>query len=135
MSEGLSRVPAMVVFSNQRIGPAMELMVSPEVASAILQATADAARPVAQGRWEHELVRWLDEHALHAAGLDVCEIAWTPEHFEGQRSFLVEAIRKAAIASNHARALGLWAQLVDVHPRESVVVGRRWLWASNHVSI
>jgi hypothetical protein len=120
----------MIVFSNQRLGPAAELLVSPEVAAAILRATAEAARPLAEGRWEHELVRWLEDRAVRAdAGFDVGDIAWSPEHFERQRSFLIDAIQRAALGSEHARALGLWARLIDAHPRDSVVVGRRWLWA------
>ena len=46
----------MVVFSNRRLGPAAEIAVSPDVGSTMLRETAEAARPLAQSRWEHELV-------------------------------------------------------------------------------
>jgi hypothetical protein len=118
----------MIVFSNHRLGPAAELLVSLEVAECMLRETADAARPSAAARWEVELVRWLDAHANRPDGLDVGDIAWTPEHFEHQRQFLLEAIERAAAGSEHARALARWAGMIEAHPRDSVQVGRRWTW-------
>jgi hypothetical protein len=124
----------MVVFSNQRLGPRAELVVSNEVAAAMLQATADAIRTRAEARWEHELVRWLDEHARVAIRvtstqtLDVGEIAWTRDHFDAQRWFLLDAIVRAAIRSEHASALERWRQMIEAHPRDSVQFGRRWNW-------
>src|SRR5690606_17617451 len=56
--------PEMIVFANRRIGPAAELLVSPAVAASMLRATAEAARPEAAARWEHELVRWLEARAI-----------------------------------------------------------------------
>lgn len=136
MSDALSRVRAMVVFSNHRLGAASELLVSPEVASAMLRSTAEAARPLAQGRWEHELVLWLEDRSRSVgATVDVGEFAWSPENFERQRRFVTEAIERAAMASDHARALGLWARMIVAHPRDSVVVGRRWRWTSQSASI
>jgi len=130
----------MVVFSNRRLGPASELLVSAAVARAMLQATATAARPEAEARWEHELVRWLEERATPPEAatpesprgrpadptIDVAEIAWTPDNFDRQRRFLLRAIEQAAEASEHARALRLWAQMIEAHPRDSVQFGRRW---------
>lgn len=130
----------MIVFANRRIGPAAELLVSPAVAASMLRATAEAARPEAAARWEHELVRWLEARAIQpeaggAGGvrgrpvdtvIDVAEIAWTPENFDRQRGFLLRAIEQAAAASEHARALRLWAQLVEAYPKDSVQFGRRW---------
>jgi hypothetical protein len=116
----------MIVFSNHRLGPAAELLVSPEVAAGMLRETAVAAAPAAAGWWELELVRWLVDRALHPHTLDVGEIAWSPEHFEGQRRFLIEAIATAAERSEHARALARWAAMIEAHPRESVQVGRPW---------
>jgi hypothetical protein len=119
----------MVVFSNHRLGPTAELLVSREVATELLREVADAAGPSAQARWEHELVDWLERCAASdGVTLDVSDIAWTPEHFERQRGFLVEAIRRAAGASPHARALVRWCRMIEAHPRESVLVGRRWHW-------
>lgn len=124
----------MVVFSNQRLGPRAELVVSNEVAAAMLQATADAIRTRAEARWERELLRWLDERALATArvttteSLDVGEIAWTRDHFDAQRWFLLDAIVRAAIRSEHASALERWRQMIEAHPRDSVQFGRRWNW-------
>jgi hypothetical protein len=125
-----------VVFSNQRLGPSAELVVSNEVAAAMLQATADAIRTRVEARWEHELLRWLDERA-RAVGrltttetLDVGEIAWTRDHFDAQRWFLVDAIVRAAMHSEHASALERWRQMIEAHPKGSVQLARRWTWTS-----
>jgi hypothetical protein len=124
----------MVVFSNRRLGPAAELQVSPEVGSSMLRTTAEAARPLAQSRWEHELVVWLEDRSRQWADLDVSDIAWSPENFERQRAFVTGAIERAAISSPHGRALARWARQIADHPRESVVVGRRWQWISQHAT-
>ena len=124
----------MVVFSNQRLGPRAELVVSNEVAAAMLQATADAIRTRAEARWERELLRWLDERALATArvttteSLDVGEIAWTRDHFDAQRWFLVESLARATLHSAHGPALERWRQMIEAHPRDSVQFGRRWNW-------
>jgi len=118
-----------VVFTNQRIGPSAELLVSDEVAAAMLHATADAASRAAEARWEHELVRWLAARAkIRGRALDVGDIAWTPDHFEAQRRFLIDAIVRAALGSEHGGALGRWRRMIEAHPRDSVQVGRRWQW-------
>ena len=119
----------MIVFSNHRLGPAAELLVSSEVAESMLRAVADAARPLAEGRWECELVKWLSDRAVdHDAldAIDVGDVAWTPEHFERQRQFLVSAIVRAAQGSGHGRALARWVAMIEAHPRDCVQVGRRW---------
>lgn len=130
----------MVVFSNRRLGPASELLVSADVAEAMLHATAAAARPEAEARWEHELVRWLEGRMARSelaepgpprarppeAIIDVGEIAWTPENFDRQRRFLLGAIERAAEGSQHARALQRWARMIEEHPKDSVQFGRRW---------
>ena len=118
----------MVVFSNRRLGARAELIVSPPVAAEMLRATAATARPMATGRWELELVRWLEQRAGSATGVDVSEIAWTPEHFGVQRGFLIDAIRRAAAVSEHGPALLHWARMIEAHPTDSVQVGRRWEW-------
>ncbi|MBL0215518.1 MAG: hypothetical protein IPQ07_16735 [Myxococcales bacterium] len=119
----------MVVFSNRRLGPAAEMLVSPEVGGAILREAAAAARPLAQSRWEHELVVWLEDRSRRLGGdLDVGDIAWSPENFERQRAFLCGAIEQAGLASTHTRALTQWAKQIATHPREAIVVGRRWQW-------
>ena len=122
----------MVVFSNRRLGARAELIVSPPVAAEMLRTTAESARPFASGRWENELVRWLEQRAESPTSLDVSEIAWTPEHFGVQRSFLIDAIRRAGAVSEHGPALFHWARMIEAHPTESVQVGRRWEWAADH---
>jgi hypothetical protein len=130
----------MVVLSNRRLGPSAELLVSHEVAEVALREVAAAGRPVAQARWEHELVEWLDRCAASGPpGIDVSDIAWTPDHFERQRGFLLAAIEQAAAAAAsadapHLRVLARWAQMIAAHPRESVSVGRRWQWPSPEVT-
>jgi hypothetical protein len=135
----------MVVFSNHRLGPTAELLVSDDVARAILRATATAARPFVEARWELELVLWLDrrsdqigeepvgEGATRASSrggmvLDVTDIAWTPDHFEAQRRFLIDAILRAAASADHALAFDRWRRMIEAHPADSVQVGRRWQW-------
>jgi len=125
----------MVVFSNHRLGPGAELLVSREVAAAVVREVAAAAGPAAQARWEHELVTWLGRWAASGqTGMDVSDIAWTPDHFERQRGFLIGAIQRAAHASPHPRALARWAGLIEAHPRESVQVGRRWRWPASEAN-
>jgi len=124
----------MVVLSNHRLGPSAELLVSHEVAAELLREVAAAAGPRAQGRWEHELVSWLERCAASGSSFDVSDIAWTPEHFERQREFLVHAIRGAAARSAHGRALSRWCEMIETYPRESVLVGRRWQWPAAEVT-
>jgi hypothetical protein len=119
----------MVVFSNHRLGPSAELLVSSEAAAQLLRDVAAAAGPTAQARWEHELVTWLERCAASEHGFDVADIAWTPEHFERQRGFLLDAVQRAAASSLHGRSLTRLA-----HPRESVQVGRRWQWPRAEVT-
>ena len=123
----------MVVFSNRRLGPSAELLVSREVAGELLREVATAAGPLAQARWEHELVTWLERCAASRnTSFDVSDIAWTPEHFERQRRFLVDAIQRAQGSSRHGRALARWCGMIEAHPPESV--GRRWQWPSKEIS-
>jgi hypothetical protein len=122
----------MVVFTNRRLGPKAEVLVSDDVALAMLRLTADAARPLAEARWERELVQWLDRRAsARPAVLDVGDIAWTPDHFETQRRFVADAVGRAAMSSEHAAALDRWRRMIEAHPRDSVQVGRRWSWEAS----
>jgi len=124
------------VFSNRRLGPSAELLVSREVAAELLREVAAAGRPAAQARWEHELVLWLDRCAgSDLPAFDVADIAWTPEHFERQRGFLLAAIEAAAAGSVHARALARWGSLIEAHPRDAVQIGRRWRWPASEATI
>ena len=124
----------MLVLSNARLGPSVEIVVSNDVAAAMLHAVADAIRSRAAARWELELVRWLDERALAAGrttktgSLDVSEIAWTRDHFDAQRWFVVDAVARAMLHSEHAAALERWRRMIEAHPRDCVQFGRRWVW-------
>ncbi|HMG22467.1 MAG TPA: hypothetical protein VK607_14140, partial [Kofleriaceae bacterium] len=106
-----------------------------EVAGELLREVAAAAGPSAQARWEHELVSWLERCAASSAVIDVADIAWTPERFERQRRFVVDAIQRAHASSRHARALTRWCDLIEAHPRESVQVGRRWQWPREELTV
>jgi hypothetical protein len=125
----------MVVFSNHRLGPSAELLVSREAAALLLHEVAAAAGPEARARWEHELVTWLERCAASGNGFDVSDIAWTPDHFEHQRGFLVDAMQRAAPSSRHARALARLCGMIEAHPREAVQVGRRWQWPRTEVTV
>ena len=122
----------MVVFSNHRLGASAELLVSEDVASAMLRATASEARPIAEARWELELVRWLDSRGPDH--VDVGDIAWTPDHFDAQRRFLVDAIARAATGSEHGAALDRWRRMIEAHPRDAIH-RRRWQWPSNNHAV
>ena len=118
----------MVVFSNRRLGPGAELLVSRTVAAAMLEELAAAARASLASRWERELVAWLgDLTGAELSVLDVDDIAWTPEHFELQRELLIDALDRAARGSLHERALRAWSKMIAAHPRAAIRVGRRWL--------
>ncbi len=127
----------MLVFSNDRLGASAEIVVSNEVAAVMLQQVADAIRSRAEARWECELLRWLDDRALAAGrttgtlAIDVSEIAWTRDHFDAQRWFLIDAVARAMLQSDHAAALDRWRRMIEAHPRDSVQFGRRWTWSLN----
>ncbi len=118
----------MVVFSNRHLGPSTELVMSAELAAAMLGAVRDAAAGAAHARWEHELVAWLERRAARPEGtLDVGDLAWTPDHFEPQRVFMIDAIARAALAAHeHAAALRRWREMIAAHPKAQVRAGRRW---------
>ena len=125
----------MLVFSNHQLGPAAELAVSRDVGAALVRAVAVVARDAAHSHWERELVRWLDERAVWIAAstqraitLDVGDIAFTPQHFDRQRRFLLEAIEGARADARIAGPLTDWADLIKAHPRDSVQLSRRWIW-------
>jgi hypothetical protein len=117
----------MLVLCNRRLGPGAELLVSDEVAATMLRATAAAARPFAEVRWELDLAAWLDSRAdLGSGTLDMADIAWTPDHFEAQRRFLLSAILRASETLGHSAAFEHWRRIVEAHPADSVQVGRLW---------
>jgi hypothetical protein len=122
----------MFVFSNRRRGAAAEVVVSEELAVAMLAGVAAAAGEAAGSHWERELTRWLTARAGTAAqggSLDVSDLAWSPENFLAQQQFVLSAIADAARAGGReSKALARWGALVEAHPRSFVQVGRRWNW-------
>ena len=118
----------MIVLSNRALGPRAELIVSDTALQDILRAVVRAAAPLAKARWELELVRWLEARATAPGSIDVGDIAWTPEHFETQRAFVVGAIDRARNVSHHGSALTRWSRMIEAHPADAVVCGRRWRW-------
>jgi hypothetical protein len=125
----------MIVLSNSALGPRAELIVSDIALQDMLRAVARAAAPLAKARWELELVRWLEARAASACSIDVAEIAWTPEHFENQRAFVVGAIARARDSSYQAGALARWSRMIEAHPPDAVVCGRRWSWAAGQPEV
>jgi hypothetical protein len=115
-----------IELTNRRLGPTQQLALSKEVVATMLREVAAAARPVASARWEHELVCWLDDSASRPGSLDVGDLAWTPEHFEAQRKFVVDAIHRALDTSSCEPVMRRWLVMIAAHPRESVKAGRRW---------
>jgi len=124
-----------IVLSNRALGPRAELMVSNSALQDMLHAVARVAEARATARWELELVRWLDARAEAGGALDVSDIAWTPEHFEAQREFVVTAIVQARDTSIHASALTRWSRMIEVHPRHAIICGRRWHWSGGQASV
>ncbi len=116
----------MRAFTNRRLGPAAEVFVSEDVARAILVATSVAAREAATARWEHELADWLATQAPIEVDVDVADIAWSLDHFEAQRRFVLGAIERAARRCDHGRALALWGRQIEAYRREDVGARRRW---------
>jgi hypothetical protein len=116
-----------IELTNRRLGPGSQLSLASEVVATMLREIADAARPMANARWEHELVRWLDVRASRPVSLDVSDLAWTPEHFESQRKFVVDAIHHALESSGCEAVMRRWMVMIAAHPRDCVKAGRRWL--------
>ncbi|MCA9673842.1 MAG: hypothetical protein H6708_13440 [Kofleriaceae bacterium] len=130
----------MITFSNHGADGAPTATVAERVAVRALDAVIDAGRVAARGRWELELVAWLSDRrrAIAAgirAGLDVAEVAWTPEHFAEQQRFVAAICASAARATAGADAdvatgvAGL-GRVVAAHRRDLVGFGRRWRWLS-----
>lgn len=125
----------MIVLSNHALGARAELIVSDTALQDILHAVVRAAAPQARARWELELVRWLETRAATPSSIDVGDIAWTPEHFETQRAFVVGAIARAQDLTHHAGALARWSRMIEAHPPDAVVCGRRWRWTAGQPAV
>src|SRR5688572_2769646 len=93
-SGAVSVLPMAYVISNLRLGDSRFVALSRGAIDRLLAALVAAGEPRATARWERELVAWLAARrdALRLgdrAGLDLSEIAWTPERFPEQRAFLL----------------------------------------------
>src|SRR5262245_863164 len=128
------------VLSNLRMG--YELAVPRPVAAHALGLAIAAATELAVDRWQRELAAWLGDRQRAAIagghGLDVSELAWTPDHFTEQQRFVIDALITAAARADvdDVRiALHRMAALVDGHDRTWVVVGRRWSWLDGPPSL
>lgn len=126
----------MITFSNLRAAESLTFTTSERTALALLAALTEAAREAAAGRWEHELGAWLGDRRRAIAGgvragIDLGEVAWTPEHFPDQQRFVVAICRQASDRAGDAGVAADLARLAELalhHGREHVVVGRRWRW-------
>jgi hypothetical protein len=122
------------VLSNLRRDDSCVVALSRAAMDRLLAAVVDAGHTRADARWERELVVWLDRRreALRSGertGLDLSEIAWTPERFPEQQAFLLAVLDGLDDdGSELAAAASELRRLVAEYPREIVVVGRRWAW-------
>jgi hypothetical protein len=129
------------LISNFRLGDARSVALSGATIDRLLAALVATGEGRAAARWERELVAWLGARrgALRSGqrpGMDLSEIAWTPERFPEQQAFLLALIEAAAAGVDRPEdtgrdlrhALDDLARLVADYPRDSVVVGRRWAW-------
>jgi hypothetical protein len=129
------------LISNFRLGDARSVALSGATIDRLFAALVATGEGRAAARWERELVAWLGARrgALRSGqrpGMDLSEIAWTPERFPEQQAFLLALIEAAAAGVDRPEdtgrdlrhALDDLARLVADYPRDSVVVGRRWAW-------
>jgi hypothetical protein len=136
------------LISNHRLGDARSVALSGAMIDRLFAVLVATGEGRAAARWERELVAWLGARrgALRSGqrpGLDLSEIAWTPERFPEQQAFLLTLIEAAAAAVDRPEdrgserngerrdlrhALDDLARLVADYPRDTVVVGRRWSW-------
>jgi hypothetical protein len=125
-----------ITFSNLRAAESLTFTTTERGAIVVLGALVEMARETAADRWEHELAAWLADRRWAIAGgvragLDLGEVAWTPEHFSDQQRFVVgvcdQASRRTAEPELAADLVRL-RELAAHHGREHVVVGRRWRW-------
>ncbi len=121
----------MVTFSDDRVGDSF--VVPPRVAVALLDALVRAGASLAAARWEHDLIAWLGDRrrglAIGArAGLDLGEVAWTPEHFAEQQRFVI-ALCEAVdpLSAEVATAAATLRELASRRNREHVLVARRFI--------
>jgi hypothetical protein len=127
------------LISNLRLGDARSVVLSGAMIDRLFACLVATGESRASARWERELVAWLAARrgALRTGqrpGLELSEIAWTPERFPEQQAFLLAIITGAAAALDRdddrglGHALDDLAALVADYPRDTVVVGRRWAW-------
>ncbi len=134
----------MITFSNLGADGAPSVSLPTPTALALLDALVDAGRTMACGRWEVELAAWLADRrgALEAcarSGLDLIEVAWTPDHFADQQRFVIAvcdaaADRNVGDATLHG-ALAHVRALVAAHRRGQIAFGRRWRWTAGRPAL
>lgn len=135
----------MITFSNLRADEALTFTLPERAAAALLGALTEASREIALSRWEQELVAWLADRRWavasgHRAGVDLGEVAWTPEHFGEQRRFVLAMCERALVRLRADDDLGRAAitgvrELAAAHGREHVPVGRRWRWLAGRPAL
>lgn len=121
----------------------LDLQLSNGATSVLISVLILAGSDLAQSRWEQELVTWMAEHdqsifGLGIVGFDINEIAWSPEEFEQQKSFLLNMITKAhqryrweqldydpPYAEEQLLAL---QHLVELFTVEMIVPNQLWNW-------
>ena len=135
LSHRLSRVRAMVVFSNHRLGASAELLVSDDVAAIdpARDRRRSPARSPRRGGSSSSCCGSTAAPSTRPTVLDVTDIAWTPDHFEPQRRFLLDAILRAAAQADHALAFDRWRRMIEAHPADSVQVGQALAVAANRL--
>jgi hypothetical protein len=117
-----------VIFSDQRAGDD-GFVVDGDAAVVLLDAMVQAGAALAAARWEHDLIAWLAERRRGiasgaAAGIDLGEVAWTPEHFTDQQRFVIALCEQVAARCHEAiRLRGLVAR----RGREHVGPARRFV--------
>src|SRR5688500_6680122 len=125
------------LFTNVRLG--RELAVPRTTAARAIAALGSAAAGAARDRWQRELAAWLAGTAravlAGAAGFDVGELAWTPDHFAEQQRFVIDMVADAAVLAPPEVRLALERFLILIarHERAWVLVGRRWDWPDSSV--
>lgn len=133
----------MITFSNLRADESLTFTLPERAAAALLAALTEAGREIALSRWEQELVAWLADRrwavaAGHRAGVDLGEVAWTPERFPEQQRFVLamceRALARATDDAVRAAIVGV-RDLTAAHGREHVPVGRRWRWLAGRPAL
>jgi hypothetical protein len=117
-----------VTFSDLRAGDE-GFVVDEAAAVVLLDALIQTGAISAAARWEHDLIAWLAERRRGiasgaTAGIDLAEVAWTPEHFADQQRFVIALCERIAAGCRDAISL---RGLVARRSREHVGLTRRFV--------